>query len=238
MSKFIIFANARSGSTSLTKLLGESPDVKMCLEPFHPKYSKWNPTERNYSKFIKNAKTMNSALDEIFQKFTAMKVLVYQFPEKIYKQMLSRKEFKIIFLRRKNLAEAAFSSLVGEQTNIWHRKDMDKNKYAKLKPIKISEIKKIASYVEKMNDIYEKYLKENRKGDVMYLFYEELYSETMDKNTGKISDICNFLDIRHPDIKFIEKYMKPSNSKQNLNNIYSRVPNYKEIQEVLNSNLF
>ncbi|MBD3280690.1 hypothetical protein GF389_04155, partial [Candidatus Dojkabacteria bacterium] len=45
MTKFAIFAHARSGSTSLAQVLAASPDVNMTIEPFHPDYSKWNPEE-------------------------------------------------------------------------------------------------------------------------------------------------------------------------------------------------
>src|SRR3989344_1983765 len=43
MSKFVIFATARSGSTSLAEVLGKSKDVKLCFEPFNADYPKWNP---------------------------------------------------------------------------------------------------------------------------------------------------------------------------------------------------
>ena len=79
MNKFAIFAGARTGSTSLAKVLSESPDVKMEIEPFHEGFSKWNPKEKNYSELIKDPQTMNSALDELFSKYTAIKVLTYQF---------------------------------------------------------------------------------------------------------------------------------------------------------------
>jgi len=231
MSKFVLFANARSGSTSLAKLLDESPDVKLCMEPFHPKYSTWNPQGRDYSKFIKDPKTMNQSLDEIFSKYTAMKVLEYQISEEIYLTMLGRRDLKIILLQRKNLSKAALSSLIGQQTSIWQRDEMDESKYKDLKSIDLQEIKKIVDYIGELNEMYADFLERNRKGEYIHLYYEDLFSEDMVKNKKTVSEICKFLDILPPNEGVIEKYMKPSNSKQNQDDLYKKVPNRKEIEK-------
>lgn len=86
-SNFVIFANARSGSASLAKLLNKSPDVYLAMEPFHPKYSDWNPEERNYSKFIEDSQTMNKSLDELFSKYNAMKVYIRRIWTKTGRQL-------------------------------------------------------------------------------------------------------------------------------------------------------
>lgn len=230
-SKFVIFANARSGSTSLAKLLAASPDVKLALEPFHPDYSDWNPEERNYSQFIENTKTMNVALDEIFQQYTAIKVLAYQFAEEIYTTMLGREDLKIIFLRRKNLVQAALSSLIGDQTGIWHKKDFKAGPYNQLEVVSAKKIRKIVNYVRDVNKYYSDFLKKNRTNDYLFLYYEQLYSEDMQKNRDVLTTIVNFLEIKPPSKEVVEKYMKPSNARQNQNNLYSKVPNYAELKQ-------
>ena len=75
MSKFIIFAHPRSGSTSLARVLGEIKGVKMCIEPFHPSFSIWYPMEKNYHKLINDAKSMKDALNEIFEKYMIMIII-------------------------------------------------------------------------------------------------------------------------------------------------------------------
>ena len=230
MAKFVIFAHARTGSTSLARVLAESKDVKMAIEPFHPDFSKWNPKERNYSKFIKNEKTMNDALDELFRKYSAIKVLDYQFPKKIYFEMLGRKDLKFLFLRRKNLLEAAISTAVGEQTKEWHKQGNQKV-YDNLKPVDIDEIAKWIKYIGKLSETYFSYLEKNRSNDFLPLYYEDLYSEDLENNRKTLKAICDFLDITLPPDVVIEKYMTPSKAKINYKNIYSRIPNYQEIME-------
>jgi|SRR3989344_366890 len=228
MSKFVIFAHPRSGSTSLARVLGLSKDVKMAIEPFHPDYSIWNPKERDYSKIIKNPKSLDKALNELFSKYSAIKVLDYQFPEKIYFEMLKRKDLKIIFLRRKNLLAAAISNLVAEQTSEWH-KTKNKEIYNRLKPISIKKITNWIKYVKETTKTYQTYLKRHRKGEFLELYYEDLYSNTYNKNLETINNICALLTISPPPKTAIEKYMNPSNAKINYNNIYRNIPNYKEI---------
>src|SRR3972149_4650307 len=230
MAKFVIFAHARTGSTSLARVLAESKDVKMASEPFHPGFSKWNPKERNYSKLIKDKKTMNDALDELFRKYSAIKVLDYQFPKKIYFEMLGRKDLKFLFLRRKNLLEAAISTAVGEQTKEWHKQGNQKV-YDNLKPVDIDEIAKWIKYIGKLSETYFSYLEKNRSNDFLPLYYEDLYSEDLENNRKTLKAICDFLDITLPPDVVIEKYMTPSKAKINYKNIYSRIPNYQEIME-------
>lgn len=230
MSKFIIYASARTGSTSLAKVLAESPDVKMAIEPFHPNYTDWNPSERNYSDFITNPEKMNEAMDEIFSKVTAIKVLDYQFDEDIYKAMLSRKEFKVLFLRRKNVIRSSLSSLVAEQTSEYHKQD-DESIYDNLEPIDINKMKEMVDYVAEMNEGYAKFLEKNRKDGYMPLFYEELYSEDFETNKSTLSKICSFLEIKLPPDDAIREHMTPLKAKINYKNIYRKIPNIKDVEE-------
>lgn len=228
MAKFVIFATARTGSTSLAELLGKSKDVKLCFEPFHEDFSKWKPGNKNYSKLIKDDVSLNRVLDEIFTKFNGLKVLDYQLPENIYFELLRRKDLKIIFLRRKNLLELGISDLVAHQVGEW-RKLNKTSLYKNLKPLDLNKMEETIKYVNHLNKTYFQFLEKNRKDDYMSLWYEELYSEDFKKNKKTIQKICNYLEIALPPDTAIKKYMTPSKAKINYKNIYSKIPNYKEI---------
>mgnify|MGYP001583562973 CR=1 FL=1 len=230
MNKFIIFATARTGSTSLARVLGESPDVKMAIEPFHDGFSKWNPEEKDYSKFIVDPKTMDEALDDLFSRYNAIKVLDYQLEPDIYYSMFKRKDFKILFLRRKNIAQSVLSNLVAEQTSEWHKQN-NTEIYINLKPIDLDKMAEMIEYITELNSKYAKFLEENKKGDYLQLYYEELYSDSLEQNTSNLKVICDFLDISLPSEDAIKKYMLPSEAKINYLDIYKNVPNYKEIEK-------
>jgi LPS sulfotransferase NodH len=228
MSKFVIFAHARSGSTSLAKVLAESRDVKMCIEPFHPKFSQWSSDHKDYHQLVTDEETMNEALDEIFEKYTAIKVLDYQLPNELYYLLLDRKELKILFLKRKNLFEAALSTAIGHQTNEWHKKD-SVEMYKSLKPIEEKEISEWIEYVGELTQTYHDYVQKHRPGDFLELFYEELYSENIQHNIAVLQKICDFLDIALPPQAAIQMHMLPSRAKINYKNIYQQVPNYERL---------
>lgn len=230
MSKFVIFASARTGSTSLSRVLGECPDVKMAIEPFHPGFPDWNPGEKKYSELITDPNSMNSALDELFNKYSAIKVLDYQFSRKIYFTLLKRKDLKILFLTRKNLVAMAVSSRVANQTGEYHKTDKA-FLYENLKPVDLSAIAKEVDYIDRQNKAYGKFLKDNRPNDYLKLFYEELYSEDLKQDEKILLNICNFLGISLPPDEAIRKYMMPSNARINYQNLYKRIPNYSEIVE-------
>ena len=151
--------------------------------------------------------------------------------------MLAKPGTKIIFLTRKNLVDAALSSLIAEQTSMWHKSEMDEKAYDNLKPVSLKKIEEIVNYIGKMNAIYSAFLHENRKGDFIEEFYEDMYSENLDVNMNKINSICNFLAIETPPLSAINQYMIPQNSKQNINNIYNKVPNISQIRSRFGSSI-
>jgi LPS sulfotransferase NodH len=229
MAKFVIFASARTGSTSLARVLGESRGVKMVFEPFSPDFTKWNPKEKAYSGLVTHEK-VDKLLDEIFGRFNAMKTLDYQLSEKDNFTLLNRKDLRILFLTRSNLIEQIISDLVAHQVQNWQRSE-NAGLYKKLKPIDLDEMRKKIDYVTQLNKTYFNFLKKNRPGDFLPLYYEKLYSEDVNKNTATISKICNFLGIPIPPKDAIEEYMTPSKAKINYGDHYKNLPNYKEIEK-------
>jgi LPS sulfotransferase NodH len=227
--RFIIFANARSGSTSLAKTLASSPDVNLSMETFHPKYSEWNPDERDYSKTIKSEEDMKEALKEILKKYNAMKVLKYQFPKEIYSAMLLEEGIKIINLSRRNAFDAALSSLIAQQTNVWQKEDEGEDK--ELKEIPIYKIQEIVEHYDEDNRYYAELLDENKKGEHIDLVYEDIFSEDNEENIKLIQDITIFLEIRMPTKDVIAKYMIPSSASIESKKRYKDIPNWEEIEE-------
>ena len=226
---FIIFANARSGSTSLAKTLASSPDVKLSMETFHPKYSYWNPNERDYSEIIKNKDDMKEALKEISKKYNAMKVLKYQFSKRIYSAMLLEKDIKIINLSRRNAFDAALSSLIAQQTNIWQKED--EKDIEELKPIPIYKIQEIVEHYHEDNRYYADLLDSKKPNEHIDLVYEDMFSEVNRENIKLIKSLKTFLGIEMPSEEVIEKYMIPSSASIETYKRYKYIPNWYEIKK-------
>ena len=226
---FILFANARSGSTSLAKTLDASPDVNMSIETFHPKYIQWYPNETDYSKSIQNGEDMIKALDEISKKYNAMKVLKYQFPREIYSLMLQQENTKIINLSRKNTFDAALSSLIAQQTNIWQKDDT--KEVPKLTEIPIYKIREIVESDNEDNNYYADLLDTHKPKEHIDLFYEDIFSENNEENINLITNITNFLGIRMPSLDIIAQYMIPSSASIESSKRYTEIPNWEEIEK-------
>jgi len=232
MSKFIILAIARSGSTSLARVLGKSKDVHLAIEPFNPEYSNWYPDEPDYSKQVTNEKTFDKVADELFNRFSAIKTLNYQLDTELYEHLMLRPDLKVILLYRNNVLESALSAEISKQTNAWHKYELDekaKKAYKHLKPIDIDVIRKNIDYSTSQHKQFIDFLNKNKTGNYLELYYEGLYSEDSGTNTKTISKICNFLNVAIPERKYIDKYMKISNSKINNIEQLEMIPNYKEI---------
>ncbi len=227
--KFIIFANARSGSTSLAKTLASSPDVNLSMETFHPEYSDWNPGEKNYSESIKNEADMKEALKEISKKYNAMKVLKYQFPKEIYSAMLLGDGIKIVNLSRRNAFDAALSSLIAQQTNVWQKEDERVD--IELKAIPIYEIQEIIEKDEEDNLYYRDLLDKGKISEHIDLFYEDIFSENNEENIKLIKEIVKFLGIHMPMDDVIAKYMIPSSASIDSKKRYEEIPNWDEIKK-------
>jgi LPS sulfotransferase NodH len=232
MSKFIILAIARSGSTSLARTLNESKEVKLAIEPFNPDYIKWNPNEPNYSERVNDLETLDEVADELFDRFTAIKTLDYQLDTEMYEHLMSRPKLKVILLYRKNVLESVLSAEISKQTGAWHKEDLDKSieeSYNNLKPVRLDLIREHVDYTESQHKKLVNFLQKNKRGNCIELYYEDLYSEDSDKNRQTITNICDFLDVSVPDKKSIEKYMKISNAKVNSLEQYRMIPNFDEI---------
>lgn len=226
---FIIFANARSGSTSLAKTLASSPDVQLSMETFHPKYTEWNPDEKDYSKTIKSEEDMREALKEISKKYNAMKVLKYQFSKRIYSAMLLERDIKIINLSRRNAFDAALSSLIAQQTNIWQKED--ESEVGELKAIPIYKIQEIVEHYDEDNKYYAELLDRNKPKEHMDLFYEDIFSEDNIENIDLIMKLAGFLNIEMPSEKVIAKYMISSSASIETYKRYKDIPNWEEINK-------
>ena len=234
MSKFIILAIARSGSTSLARVLGKSKDVKLAIEPFHPDYSKWYPDEPDYSKQVTDEASLDKIADELFNRFTAFKTLNYQLDTELYEHLMLRPHLKVILLYRKNILESALSAEIGKQTNAWHKNELNKEAkkaYDNLKPIDIDFVRKNIEYSTSQHAEFIDFLKKNKAGDYLEIYYEGLYSEDFEKNLKTITKICKFLNVAVPDKKYIDEYMKVSNSKINYKEQLKMIPNYNEIMK-------
>jgi LPS sulfotransferase NodH len=173
---------------------------------------------------------MKEALKEISKTYNAMKVLKYQFSKKIYSAMLLKKGVKIINLSRKNAFDAALSSLIAQQTNVWQKEDEKEKEVRELDEIPIYKIQEIVENYDDDNQYYAELLDKNKPDEHIDLFYEDIFSENNEENMDLITYITKFLGIHMPLQEIIEKHMIPSSASIESRKRYIDIPNWKEIK--------
>ena len=70
-----LFAHARSGSSSLLKILQSHAALRVVEEPFHEKFAQWNPGEPKYVDLITDVASLERQLDALFAVNDGIKVL-------------------------------------------------------------------------------------------------------------------------------------------------------------------
>lgn len=240
MTKFILFAHARSGSTSLARALNAHPGIKLAEEPFSQKYSQWNPGEKNYIDFIDDATSLEQTLIELFSSFDGIKILDYQLPEELYTHMLLLPQYKVILLRRRNLLQAIVSGLIAEQTDIWHIADLSnesEKRYETLTPLSTVEIEKKLNYQSELQEYYRDTCLRRSDGAVLMVDYEELYTSDLPQNRAVLKTILQFLEVSDSDITKFDFFIDPGRSKINDVSRYRLLPNGREINEMFGSDV-
>ncbi len=234
--KFIIFAHARSGSTNLSVVLEQYPQLTIASEPFHKDYQKKNPNEKNYIDFINDEPSLDTQLDELFNKYTGLKILEYQLSEKLNTYLLENPSIKVIFLQRKNLLQTIVSEFIASQTNVWYKRinvDLNPSSFPKFEPINIDKMKNRLEMLSSRLKNYQQILKQRQESAFLSLCYEDFYTSNKEKNIENAAKVFAFLGIEMPETSKISQFMNPKIAKMNTQDTYRLIPNIDEVETVL-----
>lgn len=149
--KFVLVCNGRSGSSVITKALGQHPNLNVAGEPFNPEINKdisearksesYNdnvdhintvPEVYHWLKELYNEQDINKILrkedvtkftDKLYSVYNGFKILYYQIPRHhvIWEHIVKIPNIKIIHLVRNNFLNLALSSRMAEDSCVWQR---------------------------------------------------------------------------------------------------------------------
>jgi len=236
--KLVIFAHARSGSSSLYRLLQLHPDLHIAEEPFHEGFSTWYPGEKNYIDHITDITSMEEQLAELFTKYNGIKILQYQLDPALYTHLLLKPELRIIFLRRRNLLRAAVSGRIAEQTGAWKVWDLHESiaeRYQKLQPLAIPRLREIIQGECTSMDMYESIVDQRAPGSYIKLWHENLYTPAVEHNRSVLQGVFDLLGLTLPSTAEIDRLLDPAITKLNSDESYRFVPNIDEVEAHLGS---
>jgi len=147
-------------------------------EPFNEDFSSWLPANPDYLSQIVGVTSLDRVVDGILAEYSGFKVHSYQLEPELLAHLLCRRDLYIVFLRRRNLLEAAVSGLIAEQTGLWAAGDRDRpleDYYTGLGPLPAEDVRdKLRQIRENLVEVAA-ILRTRSDGRVLELCYEDLF---------------------------------------------------------------
>jgi LPS sulfotransferase NodH len=221
-STFAIFANVRSGSSTLYAFF-RSFGIDMAFEPF-------GPPRRD------GIRDVRAELARIFRTRDAIK---HVYPEVTPLEnfelidFLVRGGHKVIYLKRRNLVLNAVSRVLARSTGVWlPTSDRDRRDYfdrATASALDIGDIK----WCVDQTRIWEAFYNARLRGDnVLGLYYEDLFEAPDSEVASTVSMMLNFLGMQAPcDLERVVSEHFDRTLRQTFDDIYQRIPNKRQIEE-------
>lgn len=228
-SQFAIFANARTGSSTLYYFF-EGLGVSIVPEPFHG-----DNRPESYD--------LRAYLLKLYDRYDAMKHLYPHLdPDSNLKllDMLAERNIKIIYLKRRNHLLNALSKAIAWTTWEWGVGPEEEDRKVYLEkcantPVPIDLIKQHMNRNQEFEAKYDDHLKDR---DVFEVYYEELYNVPFEQTLEKLHAMLDFLGLTpDEDIGDLVRRLFDSSRKQNTPEVFSHIPNIKEIEETFSITL-
>lgn len=234
--RLIIFCHARSGSTSLCRMLNLHPKLDILEEPLSEDFTKWYPEERDYAELINDIDSLNEQMDHIFSRYNGIKVLHFELRPPRFIYLLGLLAYTVLFLRRRNLLQTVVSSELADQSTKWTIWDVEgpiSEIYADLKPIPVDRLREGMVNLQREMDLFDAVISHRPSGTYLKLWYEDLYMVPVDQQLAKLHEICRFLGLDPINDERLPTYLDPSKAKMNSNSTYRLIPNAEEIEQEL-----
>lgn len=192
--KFIILANARSGSTLLVKSLDHHPDLKIMPEVLHHQYDtmkKWR-NENGLKEYepIDNLSDYTEIFNKIYSKIDGFKIIhINKVNMNSIIDTINKNNILTIILKREDMISSVLSLKIAYSKNKWQNYDFKTD---------VSSENKIhvdpADFIEELEHI-ETFFNHTEKisGDKLYITYENMINDW----NGTINTILDSIGCRH-----------------------------------------
>lgn len=227
----LFFAHARSGSSSLHRILQAHPQLNLLEEPFNENFVTWHPDNEDYLARIKDEESLDEVLNEIFVEHNGLKVLEYQLGS-LNRHLLLRDDFRVLFLRRRNLLQAIVSLYVAGQTKLWKMWERERpveDYYTGLEPLDIDRIARYLTELPRTLESVAALL--DQRDRTLSLVYEDLYFGSPVEQHAQLQAVWNFLELAPMPDDEVAYYLSRHEQKINSRETYRRLPNADEIND-------
>ena len=234
--RFVVFAHARSGSTSFVRALERHPRIRVLNEPFSETFQQWHPHHPDYRAHVTDPASLDRYLEDMYSECNGIKVLSYQRPRELYAHLLRSADRRVILMRRANLLQSVVSMMVSEQTDVWHAWDVERpisELYAQLRPLDADDVRSRIDVLADEIAFYDRVLSDKMPADVLKLTYEDVYF----RGAGRefLDEATRFLDLDPVADEQADALLDPARTKLNSRESYAFVPNARELDAKLGS---
>ncbi|HEX3683713.1 MAG TPA: hypothetical protein VHU83_14350 [Bryobacteraceae bacterium] len=200
-SGFVIDAMARTGSTTLVRLLNSHPDIRCLMEPFHP-----NRYEGQFHRMAIRARSVKPALDLIWYRWTGLKHVWeaesgWPFSHnKKFNDEIVLYASRVVFLRRRNLLRRLVSSFMSRQLNFWVGTQREFRARIEAVPLKELNLESVLQQIKTdqaaINERLE--LLQHHGIATMQLCYEDFYRREASSSAqlAMVNSILGFLRVQ------------------------------------------
>jgi hypothetical protein len=236
--KLVVVAHPRSGSNSLVEILDCHPELTVLDEPFNENFTAWLPGNPDYRAAVTDVTSLDRVVDGILADYSGFKVHSYQLDVELLAHLLCRRDLHVVFLRRRNLLEAAVSGLIAEQTGLWAAWDRDRaleDYYANLAPLSVEDVReKLRHLAENLSEVAA-ILGARGDGRVLQLCYEDLFLGDPGTRRRLVESVWSHLGLTPCANPQVGRFLENDSFRMGKPATYGRLPNLAEIEAIFGS---
>jgi hypothetical protein len=236
-NRFLIFALARTGSTTLMNVLNQHPSIRCLKEPFNP-----DNDHATYLQRVSDQASLFAVLEEVWQTYNGIKHVWHPsgWPfsqNSSFNNWLLTAGCRVIFLHRANKLQRIVSSQISQQSGVYHIDDYSAREHL----LRFQFAPLDTDWIAQQLWGEQKWLMEARQClrecslPFLELIYEELYTASLSAQgrLHKINQLLEFLDQPPFEIQKSERVIElldPKVGKLNSQEVYHRIPGIEEIE--------
>jgi hypothetical protein len=241
MLPFVLFCEARTGSTTLMRIFNLHAEIRCVDEPFNHDYGS------AYAVRVTDTQSLNQVLTEVWQTYNSVKHVTdpsgWPFNEaELNRNLLLNPSHSLILLTRRNRLRRAISAEIALQTGVWHpwsKEDRNRSRFFKYAPIPTAQLRARldadARFLEDVNSDFR-----IRAGRSFTLDYEDLFGVAHNQAVTIVNKMLTFLqlDTFQPDVfsEILEILdLRTSVTASDSPNLYRLIPNIEQIEAELGS---
>jgi hypothetical protein len=241
---FILFASARTGSTTLTRLLNCHPAIRCEFEPFNPGYS--NPTAF-LAQAVQKSQGVAAALESLWQSCNGIKHVWHTdgFPfndQNINHQILTSGT-TIILLSRKNALQRAISAQISDQMRLWVPTSDADRRHIREHHFLPLDIAKLRDEISAEQAAYQKIREQiaTLSTPLIETTYEDLFAPdlTIPARIAAVQVLFQFLGVRPltdpAQLAAMQSLFDPAQTGFQNTAAYQKIPNIREVDQQLSS---